>query len=106
MKKKVFKPLQLNKKYITNLENHIKGGNTPTHVTVCGTGTSAANCTNRPSDKPSDCCLVTNSPCGGGGGNEVTAPSVEWCPSINECVGPADPIDPIGPLPTTIFPIC
>ncbi|WP_298516619.1 hypothetical protein [uncultured Kordia sp.] len=103
MKKKVFKPLQLNKRYITNLENHIKGGNTtPTHINVCGTGTSAANCTNRPSDIVTDCCLATNNNCGGGSG-AVTAPTVEWCPTNEECVGPNDPV---GPLATTIFPIC
>ena len=93
MKKKNLKSLNLNKKYITNLKNHLKGGNTtPTHIEVCGTGTSAANCTTRPSDIVTDCCLATNNNCGGGGGQVTLAPSIEWCPTNQECAAPNGPV--------------
>jgi hypothetical protein len=92
MKKKNFKLLSLNKKSISNLnQGALKGG------------ISIVNCTKRPSDNYSDCCLVTNGNCTGGGGNPVPAPSVEWCPTNEECVEPGDPV---GPHPSTIIPIC
>lgn len=78
MKKRSFATkLKLSKEKISSLQLATVMG---------GTNTSMINCTTRPSDNYSNCCVLTGNNCGTDDGDVSYAPSINWCPTREECV--------------------